>query len=317
MNQRLRKIILYITLTYGINFAMVAVFLAAGGKPGGTGMILLAMAYMLVPMIVTVLLQKSVYKQPLVKPLGISFTVNRWFFTAWFVPPLIAFATMGVSLLLPGVTYTPDMSGFMDSVNKMLTPEQAEASAKFIADLPVHFVWLILVQALIAGTTVNAILAFGEELGWRGFLLKEVSVMGFWKSSALIGLVWGLWHSPLILMGHNYPQHPQLGVAVMTGWTILLSPLFSYIRIKSKSVIAASIFHGTINAVPGLALMLISGGDDLTVGITGLAGFIVLVVANLLLFIFDRFITPEPVNMMLKNIENIQVGSADAGKPVP
>jgi membrane protease YdiL (CAAX protease family) len=316
MNQRLRKIILYITLTFGINFAMVAVFLAAGGKPGGTGMMLLAMAYMLVPMIVTILVQRFIYKQPLVKPLGISFTVNRWFFVAWFVPPIIAFATMGISLLLPGVSYTPDMAGFMDSVNKMLTPEQAAESTKFIAGLPVHFVWLVLIQALIAGTTVNAILAFGEELGWRGLLLKEVSIMGFWKSSALIGLIWGLWHAPLILLGHNYPQHPQIGVAVMTCWTLLLSPLFSYIRIKSKSVIAVSIFHGTINAVPGLAIMLISGGDDLTVGITGLAGFVVLAIANLLLFIFDRFITPEPVNRMLKNIENMEVGNADAGKPV-
>ena len=225
MNQRLRKIILYISLTFGINFAMVAVFLAAGGKPGGTGMILLAMAYMLVPMTVSILLQRSVFKQPLVKPLGISFTVNRWFFVAWFAPPILAIATMGVSLLLPGVTFTPDMSGFMSTLNTMLTPEQVQESTKFIADLPVHFFWLILVQALIAGTTVNAILAFGEELGWRGFLLKELSAMGFWKSSALIGLIWGLWHTPLILMGHNYPQHPQIGVAMMTGWTMLLSPL--------------------------------------------------------------------------------------------
>jgi membrane protease YdiL (CAAX protease family) len=317
MNQRLRKILLYLILTFSINFAMVAIFLAAGGKPGGTGMILLAMAYMLVPMIVTILVQKFIYKQPLVKPFGISFTVNRWFFVAWFTPPLIAFATMGVSLLLPGVSYTPDMSGFISTLNNILTPEQAAASTKFIADLPVHFIWLILIQALIAGTTINAIFAFGEELGWRGFLVKDLGFMGFWKSSALIGLIWGLWHTPLILMGHNYPQHPQLGVAVMTGWTLLLSPLFSYIRVKARSVIAASIFHGTINAVPGLALMLISGGDDLTVGITGLAGFIVLAVANLLLFIFDRFITREPVNQILRDMDKIEEVSIDAGKPVP
>ena len=100
MNQRLRKILLYLILTFSINFAMVAIFLAAGGKPGGTGMILLAMAYMLVPMIVTILVQKFIYKQLLVKPFGISFTVNRWFFVAWFTPPLIAFATMGINRLI-------------------------------------------------------------------------------------------------------------------------------------------------------------------------------------------------------------------------
>ena len=316
MEQRYKKISLYVFLTFFINFAMAAIFLAAGGKPGSTGMMMLTLAYMLVPMAVTFLIQKIIYKQPLIKPLGISFTVNRWFFVAWFAPPVIAFATMGISLLLPGISYTPDMSGFMDTMNKMLTPEQVEASRKFMADLPVHFIWLMLLQALIAGTTINAMLGFGEELGWRGFLQKELSGLGFWKSSTLTGLIWGLWHAPLILMGRNYPQHPELGVAVMVGWTLLLSPLFSYIRIKGNSVIAASIFHGTLNAVPGLAIMLLSGGDDLTTGITGLPGFIVLAVANILLFIFDRFITREPVNLILYNIGNSEQVSDDAGKAV-
>lgn len=314
MYQRYKKSILYIILTFFINYAMVGIFLAAGGKPEGIA--LLAIAYMLIPMIVTILVQKIIFKQALVKPLGISFAVNRWFFVAWFLPPLIAFATLGVSLLLPGISYTPDMSGFIDTLSKMLTPEQAEAFGQFIADLPVHLIWLLLVQALIAGTTVNAIIAFGEELGWRGLLVREFSFMGFWKSSALIGFIWGLWHMPLILMGLNYPQHPQLGVAVMTCWTILLSPLFSYLRIKGHSVITASIFHGTINAVPGLAIMLITGGDDLTVGITGLAGFIVLAAANLFLFIFDRFISRQPVNQILKNLREIEEVSTDAGNPV-
>jgi uncharacterized protein len=314
MYLRYKKTILYIFLTFFINYAMVGVFVAAGGK--SEGIVLLAMAYMLVPMLVTILVQKIIFKQALVKPLGISFTVNRWFFIAWFTPPLIAFATLGVSLLLPGVSYTPDMSGFMDTLNKMLTPEQSQAFGQFMAELPVHFIWLLLIQALIAGTTVNAILAFGEELGWRGLLVKELSFMGFWKSSALIGFIWGIWHMPLVLMGLNYPEHPQLGVAVMTCWTILLSPLFSYLRIKGRSVITASIFHGTINAVPGLAIMLITGGNDLTIGITGLAGFIVLAVANILLFIFDRFISRQPVNQILKDLKDIEEVSADAGKPV-
>jgi hypothetical protein len=67
-------------------------------------------------------------------------------------------------------------------------------------------------------------------------------------------------------------------------------------------VIAASIFHGTINAVPGLAVILISGGNDLTVGLTGLAGFIVFALANILLWIHDRFITREKANDILKQI---------------
>ncbi len=44
---------------------------------------------------------------------------------------------------------------------------------------PVVMFWLMMVQAVIAGSTINAIAGFGEELGWRGFLLKERVSAGF------------------------------------------------------------------------------------------------------------------------------------------
>jgi len=299
---RTKKILLFILLTFFIDWALVYLFITMGGKVDSVGIMLLGAAYMFVPMIVTIVIQKAILKQPLAGPMGISFKVNRWFFVAWFLPLIIAFAVMGVSLLIPGVTFTPDMSGFMDSLASALSPEQMEQAMEQLASMPVHPVWLIVVLALISGTTTNAILGFGEELGWRGFLLKELGFMGFWKSSALIGFIWGIWHAPLVLLGLNYPQNPQLGVLLMTSWTILIAPLFSYIRIKSRSVIAASIFHGTINAVPGLAIILIAGGSDLTVGLTGLAGFVVFALADILLWIYDRFITREKANDILKHI---------------
>ena len=117
---------------------------------------------------------------------------------------------------------------------------------------------------------------------------NQLGSSGFWKSSALIGLVWGVWHAPLILHGHNYPQHPIGGVFMMIAWCLLLSPLFSYIRLKSKSVIAAAVLHGSLNGTAGLALIMVGGGSDLVVGITGAAGFIVLAVLNLCIFLYER-----------------------------
>jgi membrane protease YdiL (CAAX protease family) len=138
-------------------------------------------------------------------------------------------------------------------------------------------------------------LLFGEELGWRGLLLRELEPLGFWRSSALIGLVWGFWHAPLILHGHNYPVHPWAGVFLMTGMTVLLSPLMGYLTIRANSVIAPSIFHGTFNATAGLAIVVIRGGTDVTTGVTGMAGLIFLAVMNIGLFAFDRCVAREPV----------------------
>jgi membrane protease YdiL (CAAX protease family) len=239
---------------------------------------------MFVPSIIAIILQKMVCKEPLKEPLGISFKPNRYFLVAWLLPPAIALATLGISLLFPGIEFTPGMEGMIERYRSILTPEQISELQKQIVESPIHPFWIALLQGLIAGPTINAIAGFGEELGWRGFLQKEFSKLDFWKSSFIIGLVWGVWHAPIILQGHNYPQHPLIGVIMMIIFTLLLSPIFSYVRIKAKSVIAAAIIHGSLNATVGLAIMPIRGGDDLTVGVTGLSGFIVLAIINLLVY---------------------------------
>jgi len=211
------------------------------------------------------------------------------------LPSIIAFAALGVSLLFPGVEYSPEMAGMFEKFESMLTPEQLEQMKNQAAASPIHLIWIGLLQGLIAGITINAVAGFGEELGWRGLLQREFGYMGFWKSSAIIGVVWGIWHAPIILQGHNYPQHPLAGVLMMIIFTLLLSPIFSYVRLKAKSVIAAAIIHGSLNAVVGLSTMVVKGGNDLTVGVTGLAGFIVLAFVNVGLFIYDRVLAKEHI----------------------
>ncbi len=75
---------------------------------------------------------------------------------------------------------------------------------------------------------------------------------------------------------------------MMTGLTVLLSPLLGYLTLRAGSVIAAAIFHGTFNATAELAILVVQGGSDLIVGVTGLAGFIVLLLINIGLFFLDR-----------------------------
>jgi membrane protease YdiL (CAAX protease family) len=193
-----------------------------------------------------------------------------------------------VSLLLPGVTFSPEMAGMVERFKAIMTPEQLEEMEQQAKTLPIHPFWLALLQGLIAGPTVNAVAAFGEEAGWRGLLLRELEALGLWKASVVIGVVWGFWHAPLIVQGWNYPEHPWAGVFMMTGMTVLLSPWLIYLTLRSGSVIAAAIFHGTLNATAGLAILLVKGGTDLILGETGLAGFIVLLLANIGLFVFDR-----------------------------
>lgn len=295
MKVNVRKALIFVALTLFASWLLAAVFYTAGGRLNTLPAFVMLSTYMFMPVAMAVIVQKVIYREPLKEPLGISFRPNRWFLVAWLLPPVVAIATIGASLLFPGIQYSPDMAGFLERFAASLTPEQLEQAQRQLAALPIHLFWVALLQGVLMGITINAVFGFGEELGWRGLLQLEFAPLGFWKSSALIGLIWGVWHAPIIIQGYNYPQHPVAGVFMMTAWTILLSPIFSYVRLKARSVIAAAIIHGSLNATAGLSLMVIEGGNDLTVGLTGLAGFIVLVAVNVAILIFDRFVTKEPI----------------------
>jgi membrane protease YdiL (CAAX protease family) len=146
---------------------------------------------------------------------------------------------------------------------------------------------LALPQAVIAGCTINALFAFGEEIGWRGWLERELQTLGFWRANLIVGILWGMWHAPIILVGHNYPNHPVQGVFLFVVICIGLAPLHSQARRSAKSVWAAAMMHGTLNASAGVSALVVAG-SDLMVGVAGLAGLLALAVANGLLWLARR-----------------------------
>jgi membrane protease YdiL (CAAX protease family) len=214
---------------------------------------------------------------------------------AWLLPPVIAFLAFAISLLFPNVSFTPDMAGMFARYENILSSEELEQMRLSNEALPISPIWIGLLSGLIAGVTINAIAGLGEEWGWRGFMVRSLQQKSFFYTSLFIGLVWGVWHAPIILMGHNYPEHPVVGVLMMIIWCMLLSPLFLYVTLKTKSVLAAAIMHGTLNGTAGLAIILIQGGDDLLVGVTGLSGFIALAITIAGLYFYDTRISKEQI----------------------
>jgi len=247
--------------------------------------------YMFLPMICSIILQ-IIHKEKPFRNLGISFHFNRWFIIAGVVPIIYSFVALGINLLFPDISFSAAYEGLLSR----LPAEQMELAEQQLSQFPpVIYFFLQVLGAIIAGYTINAVAGFGEELGWRGFLLKSLSHKKFITVSLIIGAVWGLWHFPLILIGHNYPQHPVIGVGMMVIFCILLTPMMIYIVKKSKSVITAAIFHGMNNAIAGISILYIVGGNDITNGVTGIAGIITLLLFNLAFYLFDKYITKENI----------------------
>ncbi|MCI0589525.1 MAG: CPBP family intramembrane metalloprotease [Planctomycetes bacterium] len=144
-------------------------------------------------------------------------------------------------------------------------------------------------RSLWVGPSLGALLALGEEIGWRGYLLGELLPLGFWRSSLLIGVVWGLWHAPGIFLGSRvyFFADPIADLLAQVATTLLLSPLLSWIRIRSGTVLAAAIFHGGVNAATWL-LGLYEPRDSWNGATMVLAGVLVLLAAWAAIAFLDR-----------------------------
>jgi membrane protease YdiL (CAAX protease family) len=126
---------------------------------------------------------------------------------------------------------------------RQLPPEQAEAIPSGLLLL------LVGVQSVVLGPVIGLLIAFGEEYGWRGYLQGELTRLGKVRGILLLGMIWGLWHAPVIAMGHNYPGYPLLGILLMTVYTVGLGFALGYAFLKSGSVLLVAWLHALNNQV--------------------------------------------------------------------
>jgi len=112
-------------------------------------------------------------------------------------------------------------------------------------------VFLILgaVQSVLLAPFLAIVIAFGEEYGWRGYLQSELFKLGRVRGVMVLGVIWGAWHWPLILMGYNYPGHPLLGLVLMALYTTGLAVVLGYAVLRSGSVLLSAYLHAFNNQV--------------------------------------------------------------------
>ena len=90
---------------------------------------------------------------------------------------------------------------------------------------------------------------FGEEYGWRGYLLPRLLPLGEIRASVLLGMIWGVWDLPLLLAGLNYPGvNIWLAIIIFTFVTVALSFTYTWFYVASSgSVLVAAVFHASTN----------------------------------------------------------------------
>jgi uncharacterized protein len=270
----------FLVLTVAISWPL---FLLPLVLPGSA--IVAWMLAMFAPGLSAIAVSRYVAREPLATLNLMRLGPKRFYLWAWLLPPLLAVVTLGFTVLL-GV-------GQLDtSFSAISAALPAEA-----AGVPT---WLIVLGQVVAAVAlapvINVVLgSMGEELGWRGFLLPRLLEIGKWRAILLSSVIWGLWHAPVILQGHNYPQNPVLGVFLMVVWCVLLGFFMSWLYLATRSPWAPALAHGAVNATAGLPMMFLLPGINTTWGgtLVSVSGWFGLAAVVLWLVLSHRVPTPE------------------------
>ncbi len=302
-----KKIILYILFSFGFSWAIALAMKLFHVEYGGiSSTILIGGLYMAGPAIATFIIQKFIYKEGF-KQYGWTYDKKnfKWILYTpliFLVLILLTFLTivlLGNTNIIPLFGQVDFSQGNFDLQLRKLMEGKIDISKVKIPPIAPWLLFLLsLVQGIIAGVTVNLPFMFGEEFGWRGLMLKETQPLGFLKSNIFIGVVWGLWHLPLILMGHNYPHYPYFGIIMMCLMTTALAPIFAYVRLKTKSILGPCMLHGMINATGALFILYTANGNELYNSIAGWAGVIASLIVIIVIYIFD--------NQFVRNYSNYE-----------
>jgi membrane protease YdiL (CAAX protease family) len=273
-----RRIVIFLSLAFGIAWLTgLAIFLAGGltnprqlipGVP--VVLFLLVFPYMWAPALahlLTRVLTREGWKDVSLRP-RLRKGWPYWLL-GWFVPGLITIGGAAIFFLLFPRYFDPSLTFIRENLLK------SPVSARFS---PWAIVALETFGGILIAPIANCWATFGEEFGWRAYLLPKLMPLGWQKATLLMGVIWGVWHWPVIFMGYEYgskyPGHPWIGPLLFV-WVIFLFGVFlAWIVLRGGSVWPSVIGHGALNGIAGVAALVMKGAPNpllgpLPVGIIG------------------------------------------------
>lgn len=279
----MKKIGIFLGLTFAFTWIMTFTLMSAGGYSNtyAGGVLLLCMLAPGISVIITTLVTKEKFKDVWFKP---NFKGNiKYYILSWLSPViLIAFGALIYYLVFP----SHFDSNMTEAVN--IFKEQLAALGEVVpTDGQIRVMLLTQIAlSLVLAPILNFVTCLGEEIGWRGYLLPNLCKKYTPIISTLItGVIWGIWHAPMIAMGHNYglgyKTAPFGGILAMILFCVFVGSLFSYLTLKTKSALPATIGHAMLNGFASIGTLFLATRNfnpfigPIPVGIIGGMGFII------------------------------------------
>ncbi|NTV37365.1 MAG: CPBP family intramembrane metalloprotease [Anaerolineaceae bacterium] len=270
------RVYMFLGITFGLAWITALVIAITGGlensiiisKESGASLasILLPTIFMGSPMIANMLTRIITREGMLKSRLKINFKVGwqSWIF-AWFGPLVLTVIGVAVFFLIfPGL-FDRGFTGIQTMI------DQAAAKGTDVTDMtPMNLIVSQLFQVALMSPLIYSIFSFGEEFGWRGYLLDKLMPLGWKKATLATGVIWGIWYIPLVLMGYNYGYEyfgaPVLGIVPMVWYCMAASVLLGWVTLQGRSVWPAVIGRSAVNGIAALGLLFMIGTPNLLLG---------------------------------------------------
>ena len=262
----------FLSITFVVTYAIEGGLILSGFRmtqlPANYGQLIIA-AVMWVPALATVLTIKFVTREGFAI---VNFRFGSWkpYLTSGLLVPICFVFIYGLTWLLGLGQPDWELEQFVATIRSAAGTDLPPLPSPALV-LPVLFV-----VTLVIAPFINGLFGFGEELGWRGYLLPKLMVLGKVKAYLLLGIVWGLWHLPLILIGFTYPGQPILGTLAFIALTITFGIYINELTLSHRSSILAGWVHGVFNSQKlGIWALIFPIINPLIGGFAGIVGIMV------------------------------------------
>lgn len=273
-----KPLTLFLILTFGVTLILIFIArwqgLTLGQLPPLISQFVILGA-MFVPAISAIIVQKFVCKKPL-KELGFRWGPWRMYGITYAIVLLMFVINYAVTWLF---ILPPDLS-----LNAFLG-QFAAVDPNLQLPLPAYQMIIILALLTFLGAPVlNMIPSLGEEIGWRGFLLPALEPLGKLRASILSGMIWALWHTPMILiLGFAYGEQAWLGFLLHFILVTSLGIWMGYVWFQTRSTVLAAFIHSVFNAnAYGVWAVIFISSNKLLVGSVGLINTILFLCVGLI-----------------------------------
>ena len=278
------RLLIFLAFAFGIAWITgLIIYLTGGlvnspvlfkGSPITLAVVLLATAYMWAPAlgnIFTRLLTREGFHDLALRP---KFK-RGWLFwlAAWFLPAILTILGMFVYF-----AFFPSQFDSKFTTLQQLLDNATASTGQAIPFTAQTYFLIQIAQAVVLSPILNLLAVFGEEFGWRAYLQPKLMPLGTVKALLVVGLIWGVWHWPVIFMGYeygfNYWGAPFVGPPLFLVFTVSVAILMGWLVLRAGSIWPSVIFHGAINGIAALGLIVTIGHPNMLLGPTpiGLLG---------------------------------------------